>query len=178
MLCEQVVRALYCKPADGEWALGLDEKPCKTLSSQLRVQFLIVPLQLQGFAAHELQFAHTSCTTHASSLRTGDVLYVYGTPFPQIHAEALRGSVRFGQVSNVVHRQCYGTALWKHSQTPANPPQKCPASLHGQDSMVQIDRQQKPAPSLLLLDFKSLPGASLSLHMCTCHEPCTLISSD
>jgi hypothetical protein len=68
-------------------------------------------------------------------IRAGDVVYIYGSPFPQLQAEALQNSVRCGHVSNVL--------LGTHHTAPAD-----------------VDPPSTPSSCLLLLDFKNLPGAS------------------
>lgn len=143
----QVTRALYSKPTDDGWAFGLDEEPSKTLASQLLVQFLIVPLPHHG---DKLPTHPTGTTTHTTSLCTGDAVYIYGSPFPQLQAEALQHSVRCGQVSNVI------------------------CSKH--HTVAQDAKESKTSPCLLLIDFKSLPGKEQqtphtdSSHACKQHR--------
>ena len=128
------------------------------LSSALQVHFLIVPLLPHVFAqdAH-MPPVQPSCTAvHTPDLRTGDAVYIYGSPFPQIHAEALRDSVRFGQVSNVMYGQHHSAEVWSHSQALSS--SILPQTELPNRSMMHSEKHPKPTPSLVLLDFKSLPG--------------------
>jgi hypothetical protein len=138
-LCPQVVRALYLTPTDDGWAFG-DAAPSRALASQLRIQWLIVQVAGASSPAPQddvLLLSNKESTLEACPrIRAGDMVYIYGSPFPQLQAEALQNSVRCGHVSNVV--------LGAHHTAPADvdPPSSTPSSC------------------LLLLDFKNLPGAS------------------
>lgn len=160
--CQQALASLYCTPSDEEWLYGSLTR--SRSRDELMVQFMIVPLLRSvksGSLAHPPQIRpnpKADKATQASSLRVGDPIYVYGSPFQQLQADVLRKSVRFGHVSCVIRKADHckkrgGRVVVQSGKTIGR---SVPKDNGGHNVI-----QGSEPPSLLLLDFKGLPGMSV-----------------